>query len=212
MKKVCLRALANALIVAAFLMPGVSRAAFLLDTGTPAGTGGPLLLSSAQSLAGEFSATAGQTITLLSAYLAPNSGNGNSFIFNLYSGNFLGVRSGQLDRIDSTTATFTGTGWNSASVNWTVPTTGDYWLAIAANGSGTVFDAPVETSTSTGTVPALGFASAGSSGEFNSMTSGIGLEVTAAVPEPGIYGSLAGFGLLAFSASTTMRRKLSSAI
>ena len=73
--------LTNIVVLAAFLLPGISRAAFQLDTGTPTGSGGPLIVSSSQSLAGEFSAAAGETITQLAAYLSSSSGNGNSLAF-----------------------------------------------------------------------------------------------------------------------------------
>jgi hypothetical protein len=206
MKKVIIPYIPKFLILAASMLPVVSKAAFILDTGTPTATGGPLIVSSAQSLAGEFSATAGETITQLSAYLAPGTGNGNSLVFDLYSGPITG-RSTIKNLVDSTTATFGGTtGWTSVSVDWPVLTSGNYWFAIGVNGSGTTFDAPLETSTTTGTAPAAAFASANSGGTYSSLSSGIGLEVSAVVPEPVTYGSIAGAGLLALAVCKPMRR------
>jgi len=196
----------NILIAAAFLLPGVSRAAFLLDTGTPAGSGAPLVVSSAQSLAGEFSATAGETITQLAAYLSPGTGSGNSLVFDLYSGTFIGSHATKT-LVDGTIATFTGTGWTSANVNWVVPTTGNYWFVVGPNGSSTALDAPTETSASTGTAPALGFAFSNSGGSFTSTSSGFGLEVSGIVPEPATYGLFAGLGLCVVSLGSQFRRK-----
>jgi hypothetical protein len=207
MKKVAMPRLQKILMLAMSMLPVVSKAAFVLDTGTPTGTGGPLIVSSSQFLAGEFSVTAGEDITQLSAYLASATGNGNSLIFDIYSGTFIGSHAAKT-LIDSTTATFSGTtGWTSANVNWVVPATGNYWFVIQGNGVGTTFDAPLETSTTTATVPAVEFASSSNSGSaFSSLASGIGLEVSVIVPEPATYGSIAGAGLLAFAVCTPRRQ------
>ena len=187
-----------------FLLPGLSRAAFVLDTGTPTGSSA-LIVSSSQFIAGEFSVTAGQTITQLAADLSSVSGNGNSLIIDLYSGPITGSHT-QLHLVDSTTTTFNASGWTSANVNWVVPTTGNYWFAIGGNGVGTTYDAPTETSTSTGTVPALAFAFSSGS-QYSNLSSGIGMQVNVSVPEPATYGTLAGAGMLAVSLGTQLRRK-----
>ena len=198
----------NILVLSALLLPGVSQAAFLLDTGTPNGAGAPLIVSSSQSLAGEFSAQAGETVTQFAAYLTRATGNGNSLIFDIYSGTFLGARSTQLHLATSTTATLDSTGWTTANVDWVVPTTGNYWFAVAANGTGTTYDAPIEAATGSGTVPALGFAFAGSSGQYSTLTTpGFGLEVSGIVPEPATFGLLSGVGLLAIALGNQLRPK-----
>jgi hypothetical protein len=195
-----LRVFAAASAIAAFAP--CAYASFVLDTGSPTGTGGPLVLSSADSLAGEFSVTAGEDVTELSAWLAANSSDSGTVTFTVYSntdttGTFINGRSNTHVTEVSGIATFSGTtGWLTASVNWVPSSSGDYWLALSVP-TGTVLDAPLETSTSTGTVPALGFASAPSDNEFQAMTNGIGLEITA-VPLPAGAGlllcGLVGFG------------------
>jgi hypothetical protein len=195
------------LVLAMSLLPVMSQAAFVLDTGTPTGTGGPLEISSADLVGAEFSATAGEDITQLSAYLAPGAGNGNSLIFDIFSGNLVGSHATKT-LIGAMTATFSGTtGWTSTDVNWVVPTTGNYWFVIQGNGGGTTFDAPLETSTTTGTVPAREFVFSSNSGSsFSSSPSGIGLEVSVSAPEPATYGSIAGAGLLTLAVCAPRRQ------
>jgi hypothetical protein len=196
-------------VAAAYLAPGIASASFVLDTGTPTGTGAPEVLSTAQFLAGEFAVTAGENITELSAYLTQGAGQpGDTFTFDIYSGSGLIARNAS--PVFSTTGTFTTNGWNSAAVNWTPTTTGDYWLAlqVASTTDTKGLDAPTETSTSTGTAPALAFAySTGGSAAYKSTSTGIGLEVTAASPVPlpaGIW--LLGSGVLGLGAMARRRR------
>jgi hypothetical protein len=91
-------------------------------------------------------------------------------------------------------------GWNSTSVDWVVPTSGDYWLAIEGDTAGThnlpTFDAQEEASVSTGMVPALAFAFDSGTGFRTAGAEPIGLEVVA-VPEPAGWWFLAGGGILA---------------
>jgi hypothetical protein len=93
-----------------------AKAAFVLDTGRPTGSS-QLILSTSQSFAAESSIGAGETVTDLSAYLMPNSGNADSFEFEIFSNNptFIGARSPAL--VYSTSATVTTTsgapGWDS---------------------------------------------------------------------------------------------------
>ncbi len=194
------------LMVSASLLPGVSQAAFLLDTGTPTGMGAPLELIGSQSLAGEFTATAGETITQLAAYVTPLTGNGNSLIFDLYSGPITG-RNTIKDLVGSTTATLNTSGWTTANVDFVLPTTGNYWFAVAANGSGTTFDMPLEAASGSGTVPAEAFADYTGSQYASLSTTGVGLEVSGVVPEPATFGMLSGVGLLVIAVGRQLRAK-----
>jgi hypothetical protein len=177
-------------IAAALLAPGIAAASFVLDTGTPTGTGAPIELTSAQFIAGEFAATAGDTIVDLSAYLTQGAGEpGDTFTFDIYaSTGFTSRSSNRPAPVYTATGTFAANGWNTTAVNWTPSSTGDYWLAlqVASPTNTRGLDAPLEASASTGTAPALAFAYAGSSGQYGlSSAYPIGLEVTdAASPVP----------------------------
>jgi hypothetical protein len=174
-------------IVAVLTVPTAATADILLDTGTPTGTGGPLLLYSAQSLAAEFSVSAGQTnLGTLSAYLTEGTAQpGDTFTFDIYQ--TLPTTSNRTPQpLFSTSATWEQNGWTTATVDWTLPTTGDYWLVLKNSSSGRgayQFDAPLLSSTSAGPMPALAFETAPSDGYFSPSTDGVGVEVNS-VPEP----------------------------
>jgi len=181
-------------LAAAFLLPGVSGATMLLDTGTPTGTGGPAVLSTTAWSAAEFVAQGGEDITSLAAYVTQSTGPGepgNTFTFDIYSNSaFIGVRSGQLAPLATATATYEADGWTTAAVNWTTPgaagTSSDYWVALEVSSTTQTkgLDLPQEISNTTGTVPALGFATL-SGGKFTQTGAlPIGLEVTATSPVP----------------------------
>jgi hypothetical protein len=82
--------------------------------------------------------------------------------------------------------------------NWTVPTTGNYWVVLEMRSS--ALDLVTEASDSTGTVPALAFADATSSSHIFSteIADPFGIEVTA-TPLPAALPlfatSLGGLGL-----------------
>ncbi len=186
----------------AIMLPGIASAGFVLDTGAPSGTGAPVLLYPAQSLAGEFAVTAGETITSLSAYLTAGTAvDGDTFTFEIISGS---ITSRNLSIAYSTTATFEGNGWTTAGANWTPTAGGDYWLALVQPTTGYQFDAPLETSAVTGTVPALGFAFKTSGSYSTNNAPAIGLEVTA-VPLPASMWPMLG-GLIALGGVAGRRR------
>jgi MYXO-CTERM domain-containing protein len=168
-------------------VPNAASASVLLNTGTPTGSGAPLLLYSAQSLAAEFSASAGATsIGSLSAYLTKGTAQaGDSFTFDIYKS--LPTTSNRSPQpIFSTSANWEQNGWTTATVDWTLPGTGDYWLVLKNSSSGRSsyqFDAPQLTSSSAGPVPALAFEAAPTDGFFAATTASFGVEVISA-PEP----------------------------
>jgi hypothetical protein len=208
MKEVINLRIAYVLLLAVFILPHrASAQQFILDSGTPTGTAFPIL-SNSQWFAGEFAATAGQTVTQLSAYLTSMTGNGDNFAFDIYEddgGAFLNTRNSSLSQLLEFTdpGTYAAPGWNTTSASWVVPATGDYWLAIEGDTPGTrnlpTFDAQEETSAGTGTVPALAFALDTGTQFKTSGAVPIGLEVTAvAAPLPsGLWMSLALMAALA---------------
>ena len=188
MKKVRLIGSA-AVLTAVALVPGAASAAFILDTGAPPGSGAPIILSSSQFIAGEFAATAGDTIVDLSAYLTQGVGEpGDTFTFDIYANSgFTSRESNRPAALYSATGTFTANGWNSTAVNWMPQATGDYWLALQVGAPTDTrgLDAPLEASAVTGTAPALGFAYTSTSGQYILSSSyPVGLEVSDAPPVP----------------------------
>lgn len=182
----------------------VASATTLLDTGVPQGTSYPILNSN-QWFAAEFAATAGEKVTQLAAYLEHNTGGqGTAFTFDIYTGTGFTGRNPTAVLEYSVGATFEAGGWNSAAANWTVPTTGNYWVVLEINSS--ALDLVTETSTTTGTVHALAFADTTTSSHvFATETNDpFGIQVTA-VPEPSTWAMLLlGFGGLGLM---TYRRK-----
>jgi hypothetical protein len=194
-----------AALAAAALAPGMASAdSLILDPGTPlTGTGAPSpdILNTAGWYAEEFTVTAGETITQLSAYLTQGVGGGNNtFTWDLYSasGTFLGATtSTRTPAVDTATGTYTADGWNSVAVNWS-PTPGQYWVALQVGSTSMThgLDLPVEAVPSTGTLPATAFAfAAGTTGKYQlDANAPVGMQVSA-VPLPAAVWLL-GSGLL----------------
>jgi hypothetical protein len=194
----------------AAVQPGLASASsYILDTGTPTGTTFPVL-SQGQWFAAEFSATAGDTITDLSAYLNQGSGGaGTAFTFAIYSdaAGFLSARTAATP-IYTLGSTFEANGWNSSTASWTAPTTGDYWVAVEMSSctrNCPELDLVTEASDGTGTAPALAFASAGTNHAFALETAdpfGIEVSVASAVPEASTWAMMilgfAGIGVMAY--------------
>jgi hypothetical protein len=206
--------LLGGVLAATFLLPGIASASFLLDTGTPTGTGGPAELGTASWSAVEFAAPTGTDVLSLSAYLAANDTGApnDTFTFAIYSASsFIGVRSSQLAPLATAVATYAGgTGWTTAALDWTAPAVAaggsdDYWLALEVTSSNHTngLDLPQEASSSTGTVHALGFAtlSGGKFTESGALPIGVEVSTTPPVPLPPavwLFGSgVLGLALLA---------------
>lgn len=196
-----------AAVSAALLLPGVSRADLILDTGTPTGTS-TYVLSTKSFLAAKFAGTAGQTITGLSAYLTQGAGTiGDQFDFDIYADSGFTNRP-RPGPVFSTQGTFTGNGWNTTSVSWTPSSSGNYWLALQVSSTSQTrgLSLPGEASSTSGSVPALAFAYLGTGTNSQYTTSGapaVGLQVSS-VPLPAAAWLL-GSGLLGMGA--TIRRK-----
>ncbi len=207
--------LAAAIAIAA---PGVASAGFILDTGTPSSASLPAeVVNSSQSFAAEFSLTAGESISELSAYITAGADQpGATFTFNIYSSGLVGARTPSSLLLSTTSATYSADGWNSVAVSWTAPSTGDYWLAITAPSTQSApgLDAPQEASATTGTVPALAFAYEGSSTSSKFTTTGapaIGLEITGAVSPTPLPAAAWFFGSGLLGIGAMLRRKRASA-
>lgn len=167
-------------VAAAFFLPGIACASFILDTGVPTGSGAPVQLLT-NDYAAEFAYTAGETITSLAAYMTQGSAQpGASFIFQIYAGTLTRNSTASF----TTTATYQANGWNStAPLSLTLASTGDYWLVVEPVSGSAGLDLPVESGATTGTAPALGFEYKSGSNWVTSGAPYIGVEVTA-VPLP----------------------------
>src|SRR5208282_3645729 len=103
-------------LTAALLLPGIASASLILDTGAPtSNTGAPVdTLSTTQFLAAEFTASVGEDIDSLSAYLTQGAGQpGDTFTYDIYSNaGFTNSPSTRPAPVYSITGTFSTNGWN----------------------------------------------------------------------------------------------------
>ena len=176
---------AAALALSATLPQVASADMLVLDTGSPGGTGAAIL-STNSYVAGEFALTAGETVTGLGAYLTKGTGQqGDTFVFDIYAdgSGFTQLPRSRENPLFSVTGTYTHDGWNSAAVDWTALSNGNYWLALQVSSTTQTkgLDVPFESVGATGPAPALGFATAGTSHQYAIQTpsqAGFGLQVT----------------------------------
>ncbi len=93
--------LIGGVLAAILLSPGLANASYVLDTGTPTSTSGPAIFNPTGWYAAEFTVSATENITSLSAYLTQNGQVGSAFTFDIYSStNFLTTRVGSLSAIE----------------------------------------------------------------------------------------------------------------
>lgn len=200
-------------IAALALVPVIANASLILDTGTPATGANSQELDASQWFAAEFGASAGEAVTSLSVYLSQPVGLGqvgDTYTLDIFSSaGFLGRAAGQTLEY-STTGTFTASNaWNTTNLantatgTWTVPTSGNYWVAIEVTSSAQTRGLDLQTTSNNGAAPATAFAYLGSNTNNEFTESGapdVGFQVNA-TPVPIPFGTawLLGGGLLGMS-------------
>ena len=107
-----------------------SASTLILDTGTPQGTMYPVL-EPGTGFAAEFGHRGSDDHPAIDHLQAGTGGQGTAFTFAIYSDTgFIGSRNLAAQFQYSIGATFESNGWNGAAANWTVPTSGNYWVAV----------------------------------------------------------------------------------
>jgi hypothetical protein len=197
------------------IAPSVASASMVLDTGTPTNST-TYLLNMGQWLAEEFNVSSLSEITSIAAYLTQGAGQpGDHFTLDIYSSSGFTSRSSQRPGpVYTAQGTYSADGWNTTATNWTPTTTGSFWVALQVGSTSSAtgtrgLDAVAETSTTTGTVPALAFAIAGSNGQYaiqGSAVDPVGLQVSQ-VPLPAA-GWLLVSGLAGLTGVVRRRRKV----
>jgi hypothetical protein len=201
-------------LAAALFAPAMASAAFVLDTGTPAGSVLGGLLDANDFSAAEFNLGAGSTVTGIEAYVTNAESldsAGDTFTLAIYSASgFINGRNAT--PLFSTQATYGADGWNGVSnLSWTAASTGQYWAAVEVNpGSGDSVQGLILPSPAAGagTAPALAFAfNDGSGTGYQTSNQAVGLEVTAVAPVPLPAAAwLLGSGLVGLGAMRRRRR------
>ncbi|HEY3300703.1 MAG TPA: PEP-CTERM sorting domain-containing protein [Methylophilaceae bacterium] len=167
-----------------------ANAALVVDTGTPDGTGARYVVSDANYLAGQVAFSQALTLNSIETYLKSdlNTAVGAKFTIALYSDNNNQVG----DAISSTTATYTGDGWNGAfALNWNVDA-GTYWIGIEGYNGGNY----IATQKVSSPLANTAYADLTDLGSYTNYPIAFGLRVDA-VPEADTYAMLlAGLGIM----------------
>ena len=180
--KISLIAFPAALLMAA-LVPEISGASVVLDTGTPSTAGVPYTLNGTTFYAAEFNLGANQTITGVQAFLTAGQDQpGDTFTIALYDA--AGFTGNYPNQLFSSQAAYNTDGWNgSSNLAWTPGTAGEYWVALEVGLNDSAVGLALPTPATGGTAPALAFASNQGNG-YALGGPAIGLQVTATTPVP----------------------------
>ncbi|WP_342616648.1 PEP-CTERM sorting domain-containing protein [Rhodoferax sp. GW822-FHT02A01] len=187
---------AGSALLALLLSVNVAHAELAVNTGTPDNTGSQIAVDSADWLAGQVTFNQAYQVNSISAYLDQLFPGGNDFSITLYSNTSANKVGSQLY---SSTATFTGTGWNGASnLNWTVDS-GTYWIGLEVSDTqGSNLVAPQIATGTPLTRTAITSGNGYDSHQSGASAYQFGLRVDVApVPEPtSVAMLLAGIGLI----------------
>ena len=200
-------------LTAACLAPLGAHAAFILDTGTPTGTGLPVTLDGNDYYAAEFALGSSQTITSIQSYVTAGSDQpGATFTLALYSASDFGGRNSS--PVFAEQATYQQDGWTGlTNLNITGLAAGDYWAAVEVGAGDLAMGLGLPT-VAGGSVPALAYAFNAGGGYTTAGATPIGMQVEVApVPLPGAL-LLLGSGLLGVGGvgGAARRRRAAAAV
>ncbi|MCV2353385.1 PEP-CTERM sorting domain-containing protein [Paucibacter sp. B2R-40] len=198
-------------LAAVLALSGAAQAASLIDTGSPDASKPGYVLDTANFLAVQFKADAAWQIDGLSAYLSGGNA-GEHFTVALYADSSSHLPG---DLLASSLAEFSADGWNSsAALNWSLPTAGNYWLALEGATKETIPGLPEPDGSFVATAGGLSmpgltaFSDGGLAGYQASPGIQFGLQVTGAVPEPTSYLLLlVGLGVIGVSRLKACRQQ-----